>query len=362
MSERVFLTFPIQATAENWVSECLKQGITSGILLLDSGDELPDFLHDAPPARRTEINRFSGIETRFWALIDAAKELTEVDRKTVLDAVTTQNNFPGVLDGDSPCIGCEDLLPEVHGLAEDLYKFCYVRLASLKTPGSDVSIRDTQYKVVADSVPSLCCPFCGMARLDAYHPDLPREDLDHILAISKYPFSGVNLMNLVPMCKRCNSSYKGVQDVLYDENGSRSECLFPYGNVTVKLNVECTEFFGAVSGDVNWVVNLDPDTPGAKNWDRIFQVRQRYTESVLKREYGRWLEEMGAYLLQIGCDLASCGDVVEGLRNFRWTCEYEPLVGIGQVKGSVVDLLIDKLSDDSVKDRLHNFLCNAWGD
>lgn len=87
-----------------------------------------------------------------------------------------------------------------------------------------------------------------MERLEPYHPDVPRHDLDHYLAISRYPFSGTNLKNLTPMGDRCNSSYKLALDILYDPNGNRLPCYDPYGDVTASFSLEGSELFGGHGG------------------------------------------------------------------------------------------------------------------
>ena len=356
----MFFTYPIEATNDNWVSECLKEEILACVRRLDAGEELPAFLHGTRVDYRAEISRFTGIGARFRALIEVAAQLSAGERGILMEAIETQNQIPAILDGVSACVKCERSLPEAHDRAKELYKFCFERLSSIKSPGSDIAIRDAQYQIISRSAPTGCCPFCGMGRLETYHPDIPREDLDHYMAITQYPFAGVNLMNLSPMCRRCNSSYKGSMDIMYQDDGVRAACIFPYGEETIKLEVSDSQLFGGAEGEVDWVVELEPDTPEARNWDRVFQIRMRYRETVLKNEYKGWLTQIGEYVCRSGYDLTSRGEVIAGLESFRRICAYDSLIGIGLVKGAMVDLLIDKLRDENVSERLYSFLRNAW--
>ncbi|MCK7494405.1 MAG: hypothetical protein MZW92_26920 [Comamonadaceae bacterium] len=54
-----------------------------------------------------------------------------------------------------------------------------------------IGIRDRRYQAIYKSAMYHMCPFCGCEYFDA--PGAPREDLDHYLAKSRYPFAAVNL-------------------------------------------------------------------------------------------------------------------------------------------------------------------------
>ena len=356
----VFFTFPIEATRDNWLSDCLREELLSCLRALDTGRELPAFLADAQEEYRAIVERFTGIGERFRALVDVVSRLSAYERSILRDAVKTQNDIPAILDGVSNCVKTNDSLPEAHDYAKELFRFCFGRLASIKSPRCTVTIRDAHYQLICEGITARCCPFCGMGRLDAYHPDIPREDLDHYLAVSKYPFAGVNLRNLTPMCERCNSSYKRARDVLYRDDGKRTACLFPYGDDVIRLDVRNSQFVDGEVGKFAWIVDLCPDTIEANNWDRVFQIKSRYTETVLKVEYKGWLIQIGEYLRRTGCNLSLREDITQGLGRFRQICHYESLPGIAQVKEAVVGLLIAKLQDEVVGERVQRFLEEVW--
>ena len=77
------------------------------------------------------------------------------------------------------------------------------------------------------------CPFCGCEYFDA--PGAPREDLDHYLPKSLYPFAAANLRNLVPMGMKCNERYKLAQDILRDAAGVRRRSFDPYAERQIKV-------------------------------------------------------------------------------------------------------------------------------
>ena len=158
-----------------------------------------------------------------------------------------------------------------------------------------------------------------MERLEPYHPDVPRHDLDHYLAISRYLFSGTNLKNLTAMGDRCNSSYKLALDILYDPNGNRLPCYDPYGDVTASFSLEGSELFGGHGGGPVWEVCLTPETPETANWGRIFRLKLRLEES-LKAEFRGWLVKIGGFLRGLACNLGIIEEVKAGLSRYKDTC------------------------------------------
>ncbi len=89
-----------------------------------------------------------------------------------------------------------------------------------------VNIQDARYKGEAWSpicfIKSLnvkYCPYCNAESVYAIKFDgddivkSARSALDHYYPISKYPFLGISLCNLVPSCTRCNTDIKGDREL-----------------------------------------------------------------------------------------------------------------------------------------------------
>ena len=358
----MFFTFPIAATEDNWLSDWLNNYLLCCWQALETDAALPEYLVDLDAGYRVEVERLSGILQRVCALIDVVRELSIEERNLLVSSAITQNNIPAIFDSATECSTCANALPDAHQHARELFQFCFDRLSKIHSPGSPISIRDRQYQTIFQNAPSCCCPFCGMSRLEPYHPDIPRHDMDHFLAISKYPFAGSNLKNLVPMCDRCNSAYKGAADILYDCAGNRSACVFPYGDEIVQLEISCSEVFGENGRGPVWDLRLVPDSAKTRNWDRIFRIRFRYIEGVLKTEYNGWLVQMGGFISALGYNIGEKDSVIEGLRKYCGVCEYDSLPGIARIKQAVVTLLVEKLEGGPDSVRLERFLLDAWSE
>lgn len=351
-------TYPVEAAEENWLSTCLTSAILVRLAQLDAGEASAAFPADVPEQYRETISRYTGIVERFNDLSHALAELSAGERETVRSAIETQNRIPEIFDGATQCFVCSGALPAIHNLAKRLFEFSFGVLSRIKSPGAESSVRDVHYAVAYEHLTKKCCPFCGMERLEPHHPDIPRHDLDHYLAISRYPFCGVNLRNLTPMGDRCNSSYKLAEDILHDEEGNRLPCYDPYGDITTEFSLAGSTIVGSPAGKPDWVLQLEPASPQTENWDRIFRIKLRLEES-LNAEFSSWATEIGGVLRNLGYDLDVLDQVSQGLIRYREICHTETLRGIGHLKAEVASLLIQDLGSVEKRERTHAFLKEA---
>ena len=97
------------------------------------------------------------------------------------------------------------------------------------------------------------CPFCALEYFDA--PGAPREDLDHYLAVSRYPFAAANLRNLTPMGMKCNERHKGDGDILRDEAGNRRQSFDPYVERELQVSVLNSIPFAQADGQTRMAVS-----------------------------------------------------------------------------------------------------------
>jgi hypothetical protein len=355
----MFETYAIEATEENWLSDCLTKSILGRLTQFDEGETPSAFPADVPAAYQDTISRFTGIVERFNQLSDALAGLNAGQREAVRTAIETQNRIPEIFDGVTQCSNCKENLPEIHDLAKELFEFSFKALSRIRTPEAQTSVRDVHFKIAYDRLSKKCCPCCGMERLEPPHPDIPRPDLDHYLMISQYPFCGANLRNLVPMGDRCNSSYKLAKDILFDQQENRVPCYDPYGDATAEFSLAGSAILGTPAGEPIWNLHLGPDSPQTANWDRIFRVKLRLEES-LKAEFTSWAEDIGGILSGLGCNLDAAEEVSEGLIRYREICGTDTLSGIGRLKAEIASLFIQDLGSDETRERTHAFLKTAW--
>jgi len=199
------------------------------------------------------------------------------------------NDIVSLLACNCNCETIDDLPEAIRQPVKDLFDFAFKLL-------TDFGVRDHQYEVIYNNTPYHVCPFCGCEYFDA--PGAPREELDHYLLKSKYPFAAANLHNLVPMGDKCNSNYKLTQDILSNDDGTRRKSYYPYNHFGIKISLERSEPFKGLYKLFPlplWHIDFDPDIEETITWDTIFHIRERYKRDVLDPEFMSWLREFSSW-------------------------------------------------------------------
>lgn len=128
------------------------------------------------------------------------------------------------------------------------------------------------------------CPTCGIGELKMAESKT-RDQYDHFLPISLYPFSSVNFENLVLSCKECNSfDVKGDKDTIALSTG---HLFYPFNFNHKHLSVS----FSITTDNVipeNIIWNIDYSSPDGKvdeiqSWRTIYDIDRRYSDFVKGR-------------------------------------------------------------------------------
>lgn len=301
--------YPVAATNDNWLHECLCEAISSIHGAADASSCYPDWPTILPVAQRGRLRARTGLRDRLATYDGAVRRLSIANRARVLQALTDQNRISDLLAGTSSCATINGLPKSIRRAVESLFDFAYTKL-------TDLGLRDQHYKVIYDSSPEHVCPFCGTEFFDA--PGGRREDLDHYLAKSLYPFAAANLRNLVPMGHKCNSSYKLADDVLRRADGTRRVVLDPYDNAEIVVILDDSDpFSGATENTPKWVIRFEPDTPAVSAWDEIFKVRERYCRDHLDPSFAGWIGIFGIWARSTGLNAATDEEIVDALARYE---------------------------------------------
>jgi hypothetical protein len=351
----MFFCYPVAAIAENWISTAILTAVIEALDALKQGREVVDFLAAVPEAYRAEFERGTKFPTLFSEFVAACSALGPPQLDIVLNAVAAQNNFPHIFDVVTPCPSIAAEFPDVHQSARRLFDYAFSKLSDLKTPGSDLTIRENYHKIVHEHFESGCCPFCGLEILEAPDPDLVDPDLDHFLAASRYPFAGANLRNLTAMGTTCNRSYKGAADVLLDEQDIKVDCLDPYGNEQVSVDLMGTIVLPGAGLGPAWRLTFAPDQK-SRNLRRILSIEGRIKVNVLEKHYQRWVKEMRVYAQKNSIDLSSKQGALKAVTAFKDTCEFETLPTVRKLKYDFFTLIELDLANVNRSERTHNFL------
>lgn len=351
----MLFTYPLAATGQNWISTSLIAILRTAIECLQESQEPADFDTLVPNQYEDEFARGKKFPDLYVAFVNTCRPLSEQQRDSVLEALEHQNDFPGLLSVNGLCPSIVDTLPDVHKAARALFEYAFGKVSDLRTPGDSETIRFRYHQVVHAQLPDGCCPFCGLEILEAPDPDLVKPDLDHYLAVSKYPFAGANLRNLTAMGTMCNRSYKGALDILFNEDDQRVDCIDPYGQETVSVSLAGTILLPGQGAGPSWSLSFVPDQR-SRNWRRIFAIEARFKATVLEKRYQTWLGHCVAYAREKGIDLSNRAGALEAVSDFRSTCQFDSLPTIARLKADFFGLVEDALGDPQDGDRMHNFI------
>ena len=272
--------YPIEATQENWFHECLIQIINTIHDNIIAGNEPPIWPEIIPENYRELLKNRAGLRDRLEIYKSEYVLLSTTDKNIINDTIIKQNRIQELLACNSNCMQLEELPDTVQEPIRELFKFAFSLL-------SDLKIRDRQYSFIYNTFHKKDCPFCGCESFDA--PGAPREDLDHYLPLSLYPFAGINLTNLVPMGIKCNERYKLAKNILLDNLGNRRKAFFPYSDIHISISLKNSIFFENDDGILpNWIIDFEPTLDECNSWDDIFNIRQRYKRDVLDPSFENW--------------------------------------------------------------------------
>jgi hypothetical protein len=110
-ANRMFFGYPIAATAQNWLHECLVEMVTAIHVRIDAGQAPISWPNVIPAAHRTRIRSKYGLRDRLNAYVAAVQGLNPVQRAKVLTCLNQQNAIADLVSCASDC-ECLTDLPE----------------------------------------------------------------------------------------------------------------------------------------------------------------------------------------------------------------------------------------------------------
>ncbi|WP_445454963.1 hypothetical protein [Flavobacterium sp. HNIBRBA15423] len=133
----------------------------------------------------------------------------------------------------------------------------------------------------------LVCPFCGLESLLCEHDD-GRDDYDHYLLKSQYPFISINFNNLFPMCHRCNSKNKNQKDLVYENVAApQRRFYYPYSkeaNHEINLNIVSPN--NDLKDPTQWQLEVNTTNLAYEDcketWKDVFNIETRYKATISK--------------------------------------------------------------------------------
>jgi hypothetical protein len=328
----MFFGYPITATTQNWLHECLVEMVTAIHARLDAGKKLQKWPTSIPGAYRLRLSTKHGLRDRLKKYAASARRLTSAQRAQVLRCLNQQNAIADLVSCAANCECLTDLPLLIQEPAKNLFVFAYGLL-------TDLELRDQHYAAIYHSSEYHVCPFCCSEYFDA--PGAPREDYDHYLASSLYPFAAANLRNLTPMGMKCNERYKAAADILRDHVGNRRRSFDPYSNRQLQLSLINSIPFRQRDGQTPaWKIEFIPQSQECVTWSRVFKIRKRLTRDVLNPSFRHWLADFaGWFVRRKGVADVSDAKIVVALREYAEDIEAMGLTAREFLRGPVFRML-----------------------
>lgn len=280
----MLLSYSLSATLENWLHDAILEILGNIHAKIDAGDLVFSWDELIPntllPNLRQQIKGRHGLKSRVNNYQIAVLGLSIAQRAIINQVMHQQNDIAGLVSGTSPISSLKFSFPAVHDVVSDLFIFAYEALPEL-------GVRDRQYKLIFEALGVKTCPFCNIERIMS--PQETRQDQDHYLAKSIYPFAAVNMRNLVPMCRCCNRDYKHDIDVLIGFGKQRRRAFDPYQAPGVGISLNKSIPFQGIDSMPAWWVDFVPASEESETWDQVFSIRTRYSRDVLNQGFGRWI-------------------------------------------------------------------------
>ncbi len=235
------------------------------------------------------------LKSHFEAFFDRFKVLPSAQRLLVVQRFSNSQNIENILNDiliDGQLFQAKTIPRTLRPLVKELFKYLYQT-----TLVSFGQIKD-HYQSVYNMLETKTCPFCGIERLNA--PSLRKQDYDHILNQSKYPYGSVNMRNLVPMGTECNRSFKGSTDVIYQAT-ARVKYYSPF-ILSHAIKVSLTGSIPPNDFDTtgNWKVKIHPNNTYTRRWEAVFKIKKRYAEQMLNGCYVDWMKDFKIYIKRHG--------------------------------------------------------------
>jgi hypothetical protein len=349
----MFFGYPIAATAENWLHECLCEMVLTVHASVEAGKDVLAWPAIIPAAYRARLRSRRGLRDRLQVYGEAAAGLTAEQLLQVEVCLIQQNDIADLLSCMGNCEIIADLPEAIREPAEDLFTFAFELL-------DDLGVRDAQYERIYTVIDPAVCPFCGSEYFD--HPQSHREDLDHYLAKTIYPFAAANLRNLSPMGKKCNG-YKLQQDMLRDVAGDRRRSFDPYGEHQLAVSLINSVPFGGTEDQIpRWQIDFLPDSPECATWDAVFSFRERIERDTLDKYFGSWLGQFAAWF-RLRKGLADVGDarILESVREYKEDLEIQGFEARLFLRFRVFEMLEAhcKQGHERLIELLRDFIMNA---
>lgn len=255
-----------------------------------------DHAHYIHPDFKEIIDEYKDqIDDKLSAIFTAYMGLQPPEKQIVQNAYNINNRIADICNMTVKPIKYKGLPKTIRASIEDLYDNLWGDnkiLGYVKVVAKCGTLK-SHFTKFREQNEFVVCPFCGLESLVVKSDD-GKDDYDHYLPKSKYPFISVNFENLLPMCHKCNSKSKGQVDTPFIPQTTTQRPLYypleinsPNHKIGIVISSKNTD----LSDSSNWTLTItcEPATNKAmkESWQSVFKIEKRY-KSIISDESKIW--------------------------------------------------------------------------
>ncbi|WP_223546815.1 hypothetical protein [Priestia aryabhattai] len=238
------------------------------------------------------------LKSKFKEIYIQFSDLSEENRKLLCDRIIKSNEIEKICRGEYRPAAFPEKPSGIEESLKDLFVNLYDQVLSGNSFQNSIkkTLRDHFDEFSQTNEDITLCPLCGIGELKKAQ-DETRDQYDHYLSKTLYPFSSVNFHNLVLSCKECNSfDVKGNKDIIAISTG---KLFFPYDDkhqgVSLVANVSQDN---TKLEEIKWDLvfsNSDGKDDEIESWKRIYSIDSRY-KSYISGRIKKWYSTYYDYL------------------------------------------------------------------
>lgn len=251
----------------------------------------PDFLKIAKRHKKIVYGRLKLIYeiTKTWQQEQRTELCQQIRDSNKIEDICASTVNPAMLDKN---------VKGVFKILRNLFLALYNQVLDGKTIHEEwgITLREhyDAFRTANDEI--ITCPICGISPVKM-NCDKQRDQYDHYLPKSLYPYSAINFRNLVPTCTDCNSpQVKGDKDIIAIANGSNIFFPFSENHPNIKVNCELTSNAIAFE-NTEWELTYASDQVcdnQIRAWKEIYSIESRH-RGFIKGRLKSWLKSYIKY-------------------------------------------------------------------
>jgi hypothetical protein len=224
-------------------------------------------------------NSYDWLKNDIDTIYEKCKLLSDKERADIREAFVVNNRIEELCSGTINPISLASLPTVVTDYMKPLLvKFYEYLLDRAEVAGDKLDY----YNKLIQNNRFTTCPCCGLIPIESAESHY-REDNDHYLPKSDFPFASVNFNNLVPLCSKCNKKCKGSKNPVENSRKAFYPFNINHNEINVDISIIDNDNLNYIHlKDTDIKITFDSDSDKTETWNWLFNIKERYNEETRK--------------------------------------------------------------------------------